>query len=62
MRFIRGNLTKRKHKNAIFIFKKKAIFAMNFAKNEVLSLNRCKNYTISNFTIMKPIPGTFPEK
>ena len=52
MRFIRGNLTLTKPQKSYFYLQKTSNFAFNFAKNEVLLLKWCKNYTIGNFTIM----------
>jgi hypothetical protein len=59
---MRVNLTLRKYKNHTFNLTKNSIFALNFAKNEVLSFFWCKNYTIDNFTYMKPITGNVPGK
>ena len=43
-------LTKKKWKMAVFCIDKKAKKLSNFAKNEVLKDNWCKNYTIGNLT------------
>jgi hypothetical protein len=60
MRFIGSNLTLKKLKIRVFCFEIKANKASNFIINEVLSFRWCKNYTIGNFTNMKPIYGNVP--
>lgn len=52
MGFIRSNLTLKQQKMTIFSIGKISKKAVNFIKNEVLLVYKCRNYTYGNFTNM----------
>jgi len=53
-------LTLKKHKNSTVFFRNLLLFKYKFERNEVFKSLWCQNYTIGNFTIMKPISGNVP--
>ncbi|MDF2433702.1 MAG: hypothetical protein JWP44_3333 [Mucilaginibacter sp.] len=60
MSFLCLILTKKQCKIGVFYLLKTGNFPLNFAKNALFSIKKCKNYTIDNFTNMQPVSGNVP--